>query len=263
MHYRQQSIGDFLNMKSKMKPYHTSFPQFPNLPTELRAIIWKLSLQSRVIEIEFKEARGFYTRVGTPVALRVCRDSRDAVISSYPVCFGNIMFEPRTIFNFSLDTLYIDNNFQGQTLHLLGSLSATEISKLQRLAIDDDLNEDYEIGGDAEIDYEGAVRKAATSMPSLKILQQVFNIYVWVPNIEEGNGPTKFFRKWPAKVERMHICEDRHRCECGEFHGYDSDDEPDELCALHELPHADDLLPLPNGPNAPKVTAIWGWRPTK
>jgi hypothetical protein len=129
MHHRQQSIDKFLNLKPKMALL-TSFPQFSKLPTELRALIWNASLQPRVVEIMFVESRGFFTRVGSPTALRICKDFRAAVMSSYPVCFGNAMFKPRTVFNLSLDTLYIGLLVQDQVLHLVASLGIKELAEL-------------------------------------------------------------------------------------------------------------------------------------
>ena len=255
MHRRQQSIERYLVTKPKMKPYHTTFPQFPKLPTELRAMVWKLTLHSRTIEIEFQEARGFYTRVGTPVALRVCRDSRNAVILSYPVCFGNILFEPRTAFNFSLDTLFIGNSIQEQTLHLLAGLNAKELSQLKSLAVDTELNFNFEYGGDTEIDYIKAVKKAAQSMTSLKVFQMAYDLVGWLEaEIDEGRGPVQLFKKWPPYIERSHFCSENCDCGCDGDLGYC-------LCGLHDLPIQ--VGRVWDDAKAPKIEAIWSWRPVK
>ncbi|TVY22233.1 hypothetical protein LHYA1_G009172 [Lachnellula hyalina] len=199
------------NKKSSVakNPHRSSFPQFPKLPTELRTIIWNLTLQGRTVEIQFEMTRGFYSRVKTPVALRVCKDSRDAVLSSYSTCFGNLMFTPRTLFNFSFDTLYIGAgiDIQQQLMHLIGSMNSTEISKLQSLAIDNDINTDWEVGADAEFDYEACVKKAASLMPNLRVFLQVFDLAGWLleDDIGEGIGAMELYLEWPTEVEDMHI----------------------------------------------------------
>lgn len=96
------------NSWSKTLPLLASFILFPKLPAEIRQIIWRLTLQPRIVEVKFIESRGFYTRVPTPTALQVYRDSRRALLASYPTCFGNVIYTPLILFNFSLDTLYFD-----------------------------------------------------------------------------------------------------------------------------------------------------------
>lgn len=104
-------------------------------------------------------------------------------------------------------------------------------------------------------------------MPSLKLFQEVVDlaIHLGEDSIDEGDGPMKIYRKWPAKVERMHDCpvEGLVRCECGSYHCggsmYDSND-PDDFCEMHDLPL---VHPLPTGPHRANAIAAWGWRPTK
>ncbi|TVY87597.1 hypothetical protein LAWI1_G007528 [Lachnellula willkommii] len=282
---KRNKMGKMSKMKSSVAkvPHHPSFPKFPKLPVELRAMIWKFTLEARIVEIDFQETRGFYTQVETPVALRVCKDSRDAAISSYPACFGNLMFTPRTVFNFSLDTLYIGLRVQSDILHLVGSLNATEISKLQSLAIDRDINLDLEMGGHCEINYESCVKRAASLMPNLRVFLQVFDLVDWLEEdcIDEGTGPMKLYLEWPTKVENMHTCPmmSGGRCACGRYHGIDSEDSDcseyyddgydvdyEPVCGKHDLPDEYEMEPLPSrsgGRSTPKVSAIWGWRPTK
>ncbi|TVY44348.1 hypothetical protein LOCC1_G005864 [Lachnellula occidentalis] len=273
MHKKKSSVAK--------EPHNPSFLRFPKLPTELRAIIWKLTLQARTVEIEWQETRGFYTQVGTPVALQVCKDSRDAVISFYPACFGNLMFTPRTAFNFSLDTLYIGIPVHDQILHLVASLNATEISKLQHLAIDHGINMDWRWEYDGEIDYEACVKKAASLMPNLRVFLEVVNLAAWLEDgIDEGEGAMNLYLDWPDKVEDMHICPmSRVRCSCGEYHSlgqseedsdgfeyYDDEDDEVETCDQHDLPDENSMEPLPSRPDGrptPKISVIWGWRPTK
>jgi hypothetical protein len=62
-----------------VKPYLTSFKKFIDLPIEMRQMIWRHTLEPRTIEIHFRIGGGFYSKNKTPVALKVCRDSRKAV----------------------------------------------------------------------------------------------------------------------------------------------------------------------------------------
>ena len=105
------------------KPFLTSFTLFPLLPVEIRDIIWRLTLPPRTIEVEYRADRGFYTRVTTPTALKVCSSSRKAVIDSYTLCFGNILHRPSILFNFSLDTLYFECSLQNRVCQFLVSMS--------------------------------------------------------------------------------------------------------------------------------------------
>ncbi|CZT03786.1 uncharacterized protein RAG0_10431 [Rhynchosporium agropyri] len=235
-----------------MPPRLTSFPQFPKLPTEIRFMIWNLSLEARTVEIQWTENRGFFTRVLTPVALRVCHDSRDAVKSQYPHCFGNVIYKPVTAFNFSLDTLYVDHDLQHQALHFLGSLSAKEVAKVKYLAVDDILNEDFELGGDMEWDLLTAYRKLAANMPALEEYHLVSNVaYCVEDGVNDGDGPMELYEDWPEGVRRQHYCGPEM---------WIGDEEPSFSCDHDELPaHTKELAGL----KVPKMGAIWGWRPLK
>lgn len=61
------------------EPFLTSFSKFNLLPIEIRNIIWRLTLQARAIDVAYSMQRGFYSRTKTPVALKVCKESREAV----------------------------------------------------------------------------------------------------------------------------------------------------------------------------------------
>jgi hypothetical protein len=181
------------------------------------------------------------------------------------------MFKPRTLFNLSLDTLLIGMVIQDHILHLFASLTAKELTGIHYLAIYQNINFDYEHGDETDVDYMKAVKTAAKSMSSLKLFQYVYDLTDWLleDSIDEGTGPMQLFNKWPAQVERMHICPWAYECECGccpsdcEDSECEGDHECDhDYCDLHDLP-SPDLSRLWNDPKAPSVTTIWGWRPTK
>ncbi|KAH6673820.1 hypothetical protein B0J14DRAFT_463178, partial [Halenospora varia] len=111
------------------------FSVFLKLPTELRHMIWKMTLRPRVVEIEFSQRHGFYSQNPLPMALKACQDSRLAVKGLYPCCFGNFIYTRQIVFNGMLDTLYISFDMQHQILHLFASLTLREATQLQYLAI--------------------------------------------------------------------------------------------------------------------------------
>jgi hypothetical protein len=85
------------------------FTPFPQLPIEIRQLIWHLTLEPRVVEITFSDNNGFGSGTTCPVALKVNRDSRASVMKSYPFCFGSSWYPSSTRFNFTLDTLCISD----------------------------------------------------------------------------------------------------------------------------------------------------------
>lgn len=70
------------SISKAIKPYLTSFTKFPDLPTEIRHLIWRLTLQPRTIELDYHRENGFISRAKIPVALKVCSDSRKAVCAN-------------------------------------------------------------------------------------------------------------------------------------------------------------------------------------
>jgi len=150
-------------------PGKTFYP-FKRLPTELRQMIWRLTLEPRIVEVlctegdfycgnldnsephTHDEPRGdigegydgenchtdegkFCSLAQLPAALRVCHDSRNAVIIFYPHAFGGKSGRSKVRFNFALDTLYLDEMCDACTLRLLQDVSETELSRLKSIAI--------------------------------------------------------------------------------------------------------------------------------
>lgn len=96
---------------------------------------------SRIVEIEYDDEEGFTPRVEDPKALRVCKESRIAIIQSYPLCFGSIFHPAKTRFNFAIDTLYLGNEIEDQVPHFFSTFGKPEISGLQFLALENCYNE--------------------------------------------------------------------------------------------------------------------------
>ena len=82
------------------------------------------------------EDQGFYTWEPAPAALQVCKDSRAAVMSQYPLCFGSAWFKSRIRFNFKIDTIYIDNSFIEHLPQFFSLLDEEARRSLRYLAID-------------------------------------------------------------------------------------------------------------------------------
>lgn len=132
---------------------------FSKLPIELRTIIWRMTLEPRIVELEYC-ASGFFELYSDPPALLVCQDSRNAVIDQYPLCFGTTTQPARTRFNFALDTLYIDYyNIEERITLLFAIFKDHEISGLQRFAIDGDCAR--ELWGDDNINQKKIFQIAA------------------------------------------------------------------------------------------------------
>ncbi|KAE8441024.1 hypothetical protein EG329_006088 [Mollisiaceae sp. DMI_Dod_QoI] len=127
-----------------------TFTCFPRLPIEIRTMIWKHTLEPRVVELKFEYGetdiediqlslytqKGFYTEVRTPAALEVNRDSRQAALPYYELCFGSWWYPARTRFNFKLDILYLDYDISRAFPLLFGSFTDSEMAKLRYLALD-------------------------------------------------------------------------------------------------------------------------------
>ena len=109
---------------------------FPKLPIEIRQATWRFTLQPQAVEIAYTFNHGYYSHVGIPVALRINRDSCNAVGFLYPLCFGSILPKPRIVFNFSMDSLYFDEMIWTELPKFLVSLGDVELKQIQCIAVD-------------------------------------------------------------------------------------------------------------------------------
>jgi len=148
----------------------SSFTLFPNLPFELRCLIWETTCQSRLVEVDYDSCDGFSSNIAPPIALEVCRESRNAVINNYPLCFGSIFHPANIRFNFAIDTLYIDNSVEDDISHLFSTFREREISSLRYLAIDACFGNPEE-----EHEFRG-VKRAVKALEGLRELLIVFHV---------------------------------------------------------------------------------------
>lgn len=72
-----------------------------------------------------------------PAALYACRESREAVLPLYPLCFASATHPRSTRFNLSLDILCITRMSIEEIADLLGALRPMEMSRLSNLAIEE------------------------------------------------------------------------------------------------------------------------------
>jgi 2EXR family len=158
----------------------TSFTVFPNLPFELRCLIWETSCESRTIEIAYDSDAGFVSNVDPPIALEVCKESRKALINNYPLCFGSIYHPAKIRFNFSIDTLYIDNSIEEDLAHVFSTFREQEISGLKYLAMDNYFgNPPIE----DDLDPFDGVKRAVKCLTGLRELLVVFHVENISPRI--------------------------------------------------------------------------------
>lgn len=233
------------------KPFLDSFTLFPKLPIEIRQICWKLSLAARVVEVRFNRTHGFFTPIKIPVALRVCKDSRDAVKNLYPLCFGTVVHEPAIVFNFSMDTMYLDADLGPEVVPFIYSWKGFEAQNIQSLAVDRYLDDYIEEWGSGS-DFEGikVIQQATHHMPALKEVFLVVKLDdFWHDHgFPEGDGDIVLMESFSHDLQQYMY----HEC----WHLDDEDGESE----CQELP---DLEPFLKNFQAPVKSAIWGWRPTE
>jgi len=176
----------------------SSFTLFPNLPFELRCLIWDTTCQSRLIEVEYDSLDGFSSNVGHPIALEVCQEARNAVINNYPLCFGSIFHPAKIRFNFAIDTLYIDTSVEDDMAHLFSTFREREISGLRYLAIDATFGNPED-----EHEFEG-VKRAVKALEGLRELLIVFNVETLSRSIMGcgGEHDLELFDKLPEEISK-------------------------------------------------------------
>ncbi|CAG8958812.1 hypothetical protein HYFRA_00011763 [Hymenoscyphus fraxineus] len=231
------------------------FKLFPNLPIELRRMIWNFTLEPRTVCVAFDSpfhdlgdqhhrAKGFFTKTLLPTALHVCRDSREAVIKSYPLAFGSVLTSPKTRFNFNIDTLFLDDDMDRHFVLFFNAMKYEELTRIKRLALDDIEDElwdqnpyGYSSSGGYIIDKSNILR---ILVPQMTSLEEIYGVHtIWDDDDEEpipcSNGPKQLFEKLPKglKVD--------YDYDWGK--SLSNDSMPKEIAGV-------------------KVTPVWGWSPT-
>ncbi|KAH9206026.1 hypothetical protein DL95DRAFT_450972 [Leptodontidium sp. 2 PMI_412] len=125
----------------------STFTPFHRLPLEIRQMIWKFTLEPRVVEMEFSENLGFYTVCKVPTALKVSQESRDTVKKPYVECFSSLWYPRGTLFNSAMDTLYLSRDFFDHVPAFFHTFREKETAGIRYIAIDED---DFETGFNCE-----------------------------------------------------------------------------------------------------------------
>jgi hypothetical protein len=186
---------------------------FTSLPPEIRFIIWQLSLSPRVVEILASDiCTSFYSQAALPVALHVCRESRQAVEALYPCYFGSFLQPKRVWFNFDISQ-------EEEALHpFFGVLKETELTRLKYVAID----EAYLLDGlvDLHLTIAGP-KRALRAMTDLKEMIVVRDITIGRPDdFSLPRIQMKFYAErktgeaegsWPIDVEELPDVQEEYR----------------------------------------------------
>ena len=234
------------------EPHLHEFTVFQKLPIEIRQTIWKLTLKPRTIELWHDTTRGYWSTVKIPTALRVNTDSRNAVGFLYPLCFGSILHEPRIVFNFSMDTLYFNCGMWTEIPHFLTSLKDFELTQIQTIAVDHDIDtvREWDETGFNEYNNMDCLKKSTLAMPALKGFHIVYKIddMHHEHGFPEGTGATELFEIFPYDVQQYL------------FHELIHLEDEDGQSECQELPNSDHLL---EGINVAKKGSLWRWKPTE
>jgi len=130
----------------------SDFHLFSKLPIEMRSMVWKQTLPpARAVQLCLKkipqkdgspEVLNLYSPCATPIALRVCKESRAEALLHYQLAFGNQYHSAQIYIDFSCDVVYLvwkeshmenEVHVSPQKLHTL--LSNTEANKIKYMAV--------------------------------------------------------------------------------------------------------------------------------
>ncbi|KUJ14204.1 uncharacterized protein LY89DRAFT_132035 [Mollisia scopiformis] len=217
------------------------FTCFPRFPEEIKRMIWKWSLAPRVVEVKFdcggppwrpysesivlynscetnpthsgapelKKEKCFYTITRTPVALEVCQDSRNAVLLFYPLSFGSVWYHPRIRFNFSLDTLYLDEDFYKVSPLFFSILNNEETTKLRYLALDYD-SDGVRPGCGSYLkdkNFSKLIQRSVEGLKALRELIMVQQVQYWVAEAEFDVPGGHFDNRRDLEFDRTYLHE--------------------------------------------------------
>ena len=125
---------DFFEQTATFDTFHP----FRSLPIKLQEKIWNYALESRVVEVQERLLlwdNSDDEELDDINHISQFRQSRNAVLPYYPLCFQSELYAATVRFNASLDVLYLDT-FSGPThSQFFGSLSSKEVTEIKYLAI--------------------------------------------------------------------------------------------------------------------------------
>jgi hypothetical protein len=196
------------------------FTRFPDLPTELRHLIWEHTLPgARILNAstEYTDAGGtnfLFCKTDNhpnPIALSICRESRNVALRRYRLCFNthNVYadLEGGDTLYFGSNCLDIDDLFgKGGTLWKVSPGFIAELKEVTRLGLSNNVWDFY--GFDAYRDgveeLGGSVlRKDMEEFPKLKQLYIVGSGSEVHPVLGETPGHTQFLER-PAEATQQY-----------------------------------------------------------
>jgi len=180
--------------------------------------------------------QGFTSLAEPPVALRVCKESRELIIDSYPLCFGSIYHPAHTRFNLSMDILVLGSDFEDFIPHFLGIMNERELSNLRYLAIESDILTVFPFR-----DMKTPLKRALRSFSGLKELLIVQDVAEMKPLIHSDDDSfMTLYEELPPEI-----------VSCNELHTSTE--------AINWLP-TQELLDEMEVWSTPKCHPVYGWR---
>lgn len=125
----------------------------------------------------------YYSIAPLPAAFYVSKESRDAVINQYTLCFASESSPAAIYFNFELDMVFLDKHFQAVGTRFMECLSDAEREGITRLAVDESVldNRHQPILGKDEM---SVLRMELLSLPKVTELTLTSTVF---KAFKEGN----------------------------------------------------------------------------
>lgn len=164
-HLQHKSVANMSNAKTSSRS--ATFHPFPRLPPEIRGIIWRATIEPRlvylrkyvervrlsdrvwsdksiddelIIGLPFLPMQYSFASPSTLLIPDVCHEAREVIQKTHSKAFGSSTSSPRTWFDFELDTLYLDwrcANHYRRNRDAFGpwDIGTSDTSKVSRLAL--------------------------------------------------------------------------------------------------------------------------------
>jgi hypothetical protein len=183
-----------------MNPPLTTFHLFPNLPIEIRWMIWYLSLEPRIVEILLRSSGAIYSNAALPTAFRVSKDSRAAVLLYYPLHFA-LGFQPAaTHINFKLDTIYLHRSDEEDFFFsFFRSLTKKEKTDMKYLAVEESFRYADDIQDDGSTTFE-SLQEGVKLITGLKELGIVEDLQFMFDHWSQIEGKMQLFEAFPYGI---------------------------------------------------------------
>lgn len=120
------------------------FVYFPFLPGEIRLKIWEyvlLTPYSPIIrqffqnEFSIRPTAKYVNMTRTPVALRICHESRVEALKFYKLCLGSVSSPARTFLDYSTSYVYLCTRRSGYFRPMMKGLGPRDLSQIRHLTL--------------------------------------------------------------------------------------------------------------------------------